>query len=217
MAALTFTLTQAVKQVCEKMGDDEYTRWSDITNYAGRACKVLVEVLNELIDLYSDFVKQSQLGGTVDPVKTNELDFHGLIGRAEIAIGVTGKVTLTTAIENVKHTLDIYTDPDGTNFLEKPLQRIPESFMSGGADQLFGPVDVVKWYTVGSLLVFQPISVFATGTHNVYIKYIKFCFLNTDGGDKDTDILTLFTKNLVDMAINITFKKLEQEEIRRGK
>jgi len=214
--AFEFTLTQAVQQVCEKLGDDEYTRWSDTTNYGGRACIVFLESINELIDLYADFVKRTALGQPVEPVRTTELDFYGIIARYEATIGTTGVIVLADVIDNIKEVLQIYPDPDGTDHLEYNLQRIDEEFMNGCADQSFGPAETIRWYTNSNSIVFQPKVTFASGTHKIYIKYIQYCTLLSDGTSKSIDLLTYYTKNVVDLAVQMAYEKLMQEELRRG-
>ena len=217
MASITFTVTEAVTEICEAMDDGDFLRWGEDTDYTGRALDKFIESINDLIALYSNYVEARNLGLNPDPIPYSERDFYGIIGRNEVEIASNSAIDVSANIDDVYRVLEVYPDPAGTNHVQKVFTFTTEASLRGLGGQYFLDDDEVEYYYSGDNIHFITASAtyFASSaTFNVYVKTIEYCSIDKDGADKDTDLLGIYTKPLIDAAIKLTVEKLMLEEQR---
>lgn len=189
----------AIKQICERLGDPDYERYADSSSdYDGLAKN---ELVNALILLMND-------------PETNQEDIHGYVKELAVLI-VDGEVSLSTISgDSVLRVIDFYPNPDGTDPLEKLIEKIDfEQFREySESGMLATNTESVYSYRVGDTLKFYPKA--STASKYINIIYVAQPVVSGDTSDDltkgTTDLFTYFTIKLIIKAINIAVANLLQ-------
>jgi len=207
-----------VTELCQKMNDPDFDVWVEDTNYTGRALSVLIESLDDIIALYATYVEMVNLGKPPkDQIPYEERDFHGLIDRQAITVGLTAIYDIQANIENCYRVLEVYPYPDLTNTVDKILRQTTEGYFKDTGDANWLEDEEVMYFFSGDNVIFFPMNSFSSSsiTSLFYAKYIKNTGLSAEGTTvKDIDLLDYFSTKVVNDAMAATFQKLIVEEQR---
>ena len=221
MANKNYYVYDAVTEICQRMNDFDpdtgvdFEIWAEGTNFTGRAMDVFYESLNDIISGYAQYVRNVSMGKEPDPIPYEEIDFYGILSRAEVDVPTTPTIDMSSEIDDCFRVLEIYPYPDGTNHTDKVVKEIdPAFFKESGTSANWFEDEEVFYFFSGKNIIFYPANSFSSSaaTYNYYVKYLKFSGLGD--GSKDTDLLGLFTMKVILDAIRMTVDKLIAEEER---
>lgn len=222
---MAFTMAQAVKKICVKVGDADYETYCTDTGtsgYDGRAKDAFWEsVFNIISDMYKDKGGKDTEGK--DASETNmfsQEDVGGLVTIEEnISLSnATGKLAYSDLTAILYKIMDIFPNPDNSNCLEMILKKIDISYFRGIKGQDFVPDDTLYWYPVGDGIMFYPKADIDGTKNKVSVMFIKDIDVSdwdygaTPSGD-DEHLTDFFSMAFIYKAIELASEKIETEKV----
>lgn len=220
-------LREAIVKVCEKLNAPDADQFGGIyttsTNpavegYDGRVKSDLFLNFAQLVRREINRVKEAfKTEYQTELMKSMNSIAHGLIRRQNVLIGANGEVDLTVGTTGITpyEIIDVYRDFTATNFLDREIIKNLFGYYNY-PDPEFLPDDSVMLNRIGNVLKFQP-SIRNAGTPEEWTiedKVVTVLYVASfeDLISDSTELLTIFSEDLISEAINLTYSVLITEE-----